>query len=86
MIEKLKNDKSIDWYDYENGKKYGRLIRKVETPMEKDLPNGEHTKFTRNVWTPVEITDLREDGSQVRDLIPEQFRPGVYIKEEITEK
>ena len=70
MIAKLKNEENIDWYDYENGKKYGRLIKKVETPMEKDLPNGQHIKFTRNIWTPTSITDLKEDASQVRELIP----------------
>jgi len=86
MIAKLKDEQNIDWYEFVNGKKYGRLIRKVETPMEKDLSNGLHIEYIRNVWTPVEITDLREDGSQVRDLIPELFRPGVNIKEEITEE
>jgi hypothetical protein len=70
MIAKLKNEENIDWYDYENGKKYGRLIKKVETPMEKDLPNGQHIKFTRNIWTPTPITDLKEDATQVRELIP----------------
>jgi Uncharacterized conserved protein len=68
MIAKLKNEKGIDWYDFENGKKYGRLIRKVETPMEKDLPTGEHVKFTRNIWTPVGMTDLKEDTAQVVKL------------------
>ena len=71
MILKLKNEQGIDWYSFENGKKYGRLIRKVETPMEKDLPNGQHVEFVRNVWTPVGITDLKEDAAQVRELIPQ---------------
>lgn len=70
MIAKLKNEENIDWYDYENGKKYGRLIKKVETPMEKDLPNGQHIKFIRNIWTPTPITDLKEDATHVRELIP----------------
>ena len=81
MIAKLKNEKNIDWYDYENGKKYGRLIKKVETPMEKDLPDGKHIKFTRNVWTPVEIDDLKEDASLVRDLIPVLQSPGLTLND-----
>ncbi len=70
MITKLKNEQCIDWYEFENGKKFGRLIKKVETPMEKDLPNGQHVKFVRNVWTPVSMTDMKEDASPVRELIP----------------
>lgn len=82
MIAKCKEMKDVDWYEYPNDRKYGRVIKKVETPpMEKDLPNGQHIVFTRNVWTPVAANDLKEDDSLVRDLIPEQFRPGVDIKE-----
>lgn len=81
MIAKLKGDKGIDWYEYTNDRKYGRVIMKVETPMEKDLPNGQHIAFTRNIWTPVAANDLKEYDTLVRDLIPEQFRPGVNIKE-----
>lgn len=82
MIAKCKEMKGVDWYEYPNDRKYGRIIKKVETPpMEKDLPNGQHIVFTRNVWTPVAANDLREDDSLVRDLIPEQFRPSVDIKE-----
>ena len=69
MIAKLKNEKDIDWYEFENDKKYGRVIKKVETPMEKDLPNGEHICFVRNVWTPVSANDLKEDSTIIRELI-----------------
>ena len=69
MIAKLKNEKGIDWYEFENDKKYGRVIKKVETPMEKDLPNGEHISFVRNVWTPVSANDLKEDSTIIRELI-----------------
>ena len=37
--------------------------------MEKDLPNGEHISFVRNVWTPVSANDLKEDSSIIRELI-----------------
>lgn len=69
MIAKLKNEKDIDWNKFENDKKYGRVIKKVETPMEKDLPNGEHISFVRNVWTPVSANDLKEDSTIIRELI-----------------
>lgn len=69
MIAKLKNEKNIDWNKFENDKKYGRVIKKVETPMEKDLPNGEHISFVRNVWTPVSANDLKEDNTIIRELI-----------------
>lgn len=81
MIAKLKNEKGIDWYDFESGKKYGRVIKKVETPMEKDLPDGKHIKFTRNVWTPVEINDLKEDASFIRDLIPVFHNSGLSLND-----
>ena len=69
MIIKLKDEKGIDWNKFENDKKYGRVIKKVETPMEKDLPNGEHISFVRNVWTPVSANDLKEDSTIIRELI-----------------
>ena len=69
MIIKLKDEKDIDWNQFENGKKYGRVIKKVETSMEKDLPNGEHISFVRNVWTPVSANDLKEDNTIIRELI-----------------
>ena len=69
MIIKLKDEKGIDWNQFENDKKYGRVIKKVETPMEKDLPNGEHISFVRNVWTPVSANDLKEDSTIIRELI-----------------
>ena len=69
MIIKLKDEKGIDWNKFKNDKKYGRVIKKVETPMEKDLPNGEHISFVRNVWTPVSANDLKEDSTIIRELI-----------------
>ena len=69
MIIKLKDEKGIDWNKFENDKKYGRVIKKVETPMEKDLLNGEHISFVRNVWTQVSANDLKEDSTIIRELI-----------------
>ncbi len=72
MIAKCKEVIGLDWHTLDNSMKFGRIIKKVETPMEKDLPNGEHIKFVRNVWTAVPGVDLKDDPSMVRDLIPER--------------
>ena len=82
MIEKLKDEYKFDWYnDLENGKKYGRLIRKVETDMGKTLPNGQTIAFTRNVWTPIGLTDLKEDATLVRELIPVSQSPCLTLND-----
>lgn len=70
MIAKTKDEKGIDWHTFDPGKKFGRVIKKVETQMEKDLPTGEHISFTRNIWTAVPATDFKEDNVIVKDLIP----------------
>lgn len=86
MIAKCKDVKGVDWYDYPNDRKYGRIIKKVETDMEKDLPDGRHIAFTRNVWTPVPANDLKEDDTLVRELIPEWKRPGYTMEEVLGER
>ena len=70
MITKLKNEKGIDWYEFENGKRFGRLIKKIDTHMEKDNTDGQHVVFDRSIWTPISMTDLKDDASQIRELIP----------------
>lgn len=73
MIAKCKEEKEVDWYMFPNGWKYGRVIKKIEKEMETDLPDGQHIQFTRNIWTPVEAEDLKENDSLVRNLIPKQL-------------
>ena len=70
QIEKLKTDMGIDWYGFGLDRRYGRIIKKTLRDMEKDLPTGEHIKFTRNMWTAIPATDLREDSAPVKNLIP----------------
>lgn len=72
MIAKCKEVIGLDWHTLDNSMKFGRIIKKVETPMEKDLPDGRHIEFVRNVWTAIPGVDLKEDPSMVRDLIPER--------------
>ena len=71
MIAKLKEEWSFDWYEFPNDRKYGRIIKKIDTPMEKDLPNGQHVEFVRSVWTPVPADDLKENNEWLKELIPE---------------
>lgn len=71
QIAKLNEVKGIDWNTFDPGKKYGRVIKKVETHMEKDLPNGQHIEFVRNVWTPVNALELKQDSEWMKELIPE---------------
>lgn len=71
QIAKTLEEKGVDWNLINSGCKYGRLIYKVETEMEKDLPTGEHIQFVRNVWTPVPATDFKVDNELVKSLIPE---------------
>jgi tRNA(His) 5'-end guanylyltransferase len=73
MIAKLKEEKGIDWNEYTNDRKYGRIIQKVETPMEKDLPDGKHIEYVRNVWSPIQADDLKDgDATQrFRSMIPQ---------------
>lgn len=72
MIEKLKIEKGIDWNLFPDDRRFGRIIKKVETEMEKDLPTGEHIKFTRNIWTPVSATDFKVDNKIIKELIPKR--------------
>lgn len=73
MIAKCKEEKGIDWYTFPNAWKYGRIIQKIETDMEKTLPNGQYIQFTRTVWTPMSANDLKKDENQIRDIIPQQL-------------
>lgn len=78
QIELLKEELGIDWHKYSNGEKFGRFVYRIKNNIEKDLPNGQHIKFERNMWTAVQANDIKEDNS-IREMI---FNIG---KEKITE-
>ena len=46
QIELLKQEKGIDWNEFPDDRKYGRLIYKIEEEFE-----NEHGKFTRSKFT-----------------------------------
>ena len=67
QIEKLKIEKSINWEDYRNGLKYGRLVRRVEHQTEvtiapnKKYPEGATIPVTRNSWEAEDATPFEKE-------------------------
>jgi len=72
QIEMLKEYKGIDWNDYDNGKKYGRLIYQDMKHMSKTLDNGQNIEFDRKVWDSHYAFPLTEEGNKERflELVP----------------
>lgn len=66
QIEMCKNEKGIDWNDFEDSKKYGRFVYKVNKEMTTTLPSGEIINFTRNKFTPVSAWDLTTEEGKVK--------------------
>ena len=71
QIDLLKEEIGINWHAYGNDRKFGRIIKKIDTPMEKNLPNGQHVEYVRSIWTPVPADDLTENNEWLKELIPE---------------
>lgn len=71
QIEKLKSEKGIDWYQYTDGEKYGRLIYKVKMRMTREV-NGQMIEYDRNTWVPFGATPFDEEDNIIRELIPER--------------
>ena len=66
QIEMCKNERGIDWNDFEDSKKYGRFVYKVNKEMTTTLPSGEIINFTRNKFTPVSAWDLTTEEGKVK--------------------
>ena len=71
QIEKLKKEKGIDWNEYTNGEKYGRIIYRVPTICTRDV-NGEELSFIRNTWTAIGSEPFDNENNIIRNLIPER--------------
>ena len=82
QIEMLKEEKGIDWHEYSNGEKFGRFIYRVKGEFEKDLPNGQHIKFERRMWTAIQANDIKEDNS-IREMISNIGKKEGMIEEKI---
>lgn len=76
QVALLKERTGVDWHTFADDRKFGRLVKKTETEMEKDITRkdgtSEHIKFTRSVWTPVPATDFKVDDTMIKELIPKQ--------------
>ena len=66
QVEKLFNEKGINWNDYSNGEKYGRIIYKEDVPML--CANGQ--VVDRSLWVVHEATPFADEDNVIRTLIP----------------
>lgn len=59
QISLLKQEKNVDWNDFDDGKKYGRFIKKTEKVFElNEAEKYENASYTRHVWEAVNGCDL----------------------------
>lgn len=71
QIEILKNQKGIFWHDFDDGKKYGRIVMKVVVEGLKELSNGNEAHFTRSKWKVRPFFDLTI--TEHREALKERF-------------
>ena len=75
QIAMCKEQRGVDWEGYDNGKKYGRLLYRVEREKEvtyTDKRTGEKktTNCVRNEVIVNYATPFAEEGNVIRTLIP----------------
>lgn len=59
QISLLKQEKNVDWNDFDDGKKYGRFIKKTEKVFAmNEADKYENASYTRHVWEAVNGCDL----------------------------
>ena len=68
QVAKLLDEKGIDWNNYSDGEKYGRIIYKEEVPMLK--ASGE--VINRTLWVDHEATPFADEDNVIRTLIPKK--------------
>ena len=70
QVELLKQEKNIDWNEFDNGKKYGRFIKKatktfnVGTVDENGKATVYDSSYTRHVWEAVDGCDLTNEENR----------------------
>ena len=71
QIAKLKQEKGVDWNEYDDGMKFGRFIYQATKHMSKTV-NGQTIEFDRNVWSANDAFNLTDDGNKERflELVP----------------
>ena len=59
QIALLKQEKNVDWNAFDDGKKYGRFIKKIEKVFNlNDSDKYENASYTRHVWEAFDGCDL----------------------------
>lgn len=67
QIELLKSNVGVDWNKFEDGKKYGRFVHRVEENFERadgNNPQDDPIRYTRHVWKTINAFDLSDVDSR----------------------
>lgn len=73
QIERLKNEYGIDWNEYSNGKKYGRLIRRCVYEAEGENPiTHEQAMSIRHKWVAEDAPIFTNEYFEDNQLIPKK--------------
>lgn len=71
QISLLKQEKNVDWTEFDDGKKYGRFIKKIEKVfVMNESDKYENTSYTRHVWEAIDGCDLTNEKNR-NNLITE---------------
>jgi hypothetical protein len=60
----LKDEKGIDWNDYEDGKKYGRFLLRREFLLSRVNQDGTTDNFSRKKWVVEDGYDITDEGNR----------------------
>lgn len=85
QVELLLKEKGIDWNNYTDGEKYGRIIYKERRLFKNYVVDNEtagidgisvstmaEKEYVRNVWTAHGAAPFAEDGNAIKTLIPQR--------------
>ena len=61
QIELLKERIGVDWNGFEDGKKFGRIVKRVQ----KDFVTPEGVEFMRHIWEPTPGFDLTNQDNRI---------------------
>ena len=65
QISLLKQEKNVDWNEFDEGKKYGRFIKKIEKVfVMNESDKYENASYTRHVWEAIDGCDLTNEENR----------------------
>ena len=65
QISLLKQEKNVDWNEFDDGKKYGRFIKKIEKVfVMNESDKYEDASYTRHVWEAIDGCDLTNEENR----------------------